>query len=253
MKNQTRFQNKHFLITGANSGIGFSTAQTLISEGAKVMVVGRNQARVLEACQKLGESATPYVADISSIKALDDLYHYVRDTYGKIDGLFVNAGVLTIASIETASELEYDTQMNTNLKGAFFTVQKAIPLLREGGAIVLNASLSAHAPFEGGGIYSASKAAKLSLMKTMALELASKKIRVNSVSPGSIDTPAFDKLGLNSQEKADFLNSLENQIPLKRNGQPEEVARVVAFLLSNESSYITGADLLVDGGLSLSN
>ena len=250
MKN--KFYNKRILITGGNSGIGLATAKLLISQGATIILTGKNKDRVNGACNELGANAIPFVTDVSKQRDLIELSEFISK-HGVLHGLFVNAGVINVEPIPQVSELSYDEQMNVNLRGAFFTVQNAIPHLLEGSSIVLNASLAAHRPFEGGAIYSATKAGIVSFAKSMALELAPYRIRVNSISPGNIDTPIFDKLGMNEQQKQDFFNSFKERVPLKRSGTAEEIARTVSFLLSDDSAYTTGADFLVDGGIVLSN
>ena len=248
-----KFSKKLILITGGNSGIGFATAKLLISLGATIVIAARNKSKVLSACHELGPKAIPFTADVSKCSDLDKLYQFIATEYGMLDGLFINAGVVTVEPFSEVTEQSYDEQMHINLRGAFFTAQKAIPHLIEGASIVMNASLAAHRPFEGGAIYSATKAGVISFTKTMALELAPRKIRINSISPGNIVTPIFDKLGMDEQQKQDFFNSFKERVPLKRSGTSEEVAKTVSFLLSDDSTYTTGADFLIDGGIVLSN
>lgn len=242
---------KTIVVTGANSGIGLATSKLLVSNGCRVIMVGRNAQQLVEHVGQIGRGAAHFVADVSNIGQIDAMYRYVIEMYGEIDGVVVNAGTIQLGSISEVTEKTFDEQFDVNVKGAFFTAQKAVPVMKRGGSIVFNASYAGHKSFSKGAVYCATKAAVISIAKSMALELAGLEIRVNSVSPGNIDTPIFDKLGLTDDDKTSFFESFKNRVPLRRSGVADEIAKTISFLLSDESSYITGADLLVDGGLML--
>lgn len=244
-----RLQNKIILITGGNSGIGFATAEKVIKEGAIAIIVGRDENKIKMACDALGKKARGFTCDITVVDEITKLYENISKQYEIIHGVVANAGSALLEPIESITEKSFDASIQLNLKSAFFTVQKAIPFMKQGGSVVLNASLSAYRTFENGAIYSATKAALVSLSSSMALEYAKYKIRVNSVSPGVISTPFFDKLGMTADEVKRHLLMYRTKMSLERVGKPEEIANVIAFLLSDESSYVTGTNILADGGL----
>lgn len=245
-------ENRIIVITGANSGIGYAIAEQVLAAKGTSILVGRNIDKLMTAHASLGGRSTSFKADVTSLVELDALYSFVKEKFGRVDGVVANAGEAILEDCTEVTETSFDHSMDTNLKGAFFTAQKALPLMQHGGSIVFNASLAAHRPFKQGSIYAATKAALKSLASAMALELGQKNIRVNSISPGNIITPIFEKLGLNEQEKIDFINFFKEKVPLGRSGTPNEIAETCIFLLSEASSYITGTDILVDGGLLLS-
>jgi NAD(P)-dependent dehydrogenase (short-subunit alcohol dehydrogenase family) len=251
LKNKTmsNLTNKVAVITGGNSGIGYATAKELAAKGAKVIITGRNAEAVSKAAEELG--VTGIVSDQAKLSQIDSLVAEVKDQYGKVDILFLNAGVALFNSAEAMTEEQYDTMMNLNVKGVFFTVQKFIPILNDGGSIVFNSSVNAALGAPDSSVYAASKAALLSFTKVLARELAPRKIRVNSVSPGPVATPLYGKLGLNEEQVAGFGGILNQRILLNRFGQPEEIANVVRFLASDDASFITGTELTVDGGLTV--
>lgn len=243
-----KLQNKVAVITGGNSGIGLATAQAFIQEGAKVIIVGRNQPSLDEAIQTLGEKAIALQADVANIADLERVFATIQERLGNIDVLFLNAGVAPFAPLEATDEALFDHIINVNVKGVFFAIQKAAPILNQGASVVINSSVANVAGIPNSSVYSASKAAVRSLARTLSAELVGRGIRVNTVSPGPIQTPLFGKTGL-PQEAAEGLGAaLIDSVPMKRLGQPEEIAKAVLFLASDDSSYVLGADFAVDGG-----
>lgn len=243
-----RFSEKVVVITGGSSGIGLATAQACEREGANVVVTGRNPDTLAAAARVLSSRAITLRADVTNGADLDLLFETVRRNHGRIDVLFVNAGVAKLSPLESTSEALFDEMMDTNFRGAYFTVQKALPLLSDGGAIVFTTSYFDRVGIAGTSAVSASKAALRSLTRTLASELLARNIRVNAVSPGVIATPLFGKLGLPKETVDEIGTSLRAQIPVKRFGTPEEAAKAVTFLASADASYITGTELAVDGG-----
>jgi NAD(P)-dependent dehydrogenase (short-subunit alcohol dehydrogenase family) len=240
-------ENKVAIVTGGNSGIGYAAAADLVSKGAKVIVTGRNKEALAKAETEL--KVTGIVADQSDLKSIDNLVEEVKAKFGKVDILFLNAGIAAFAPLDSASEDHYDSIMNVNVKGVYFTVQKVLPILNDGGSIIFNTSVNAHVGMPNSSVYAASKAAVLSLNKVFAVELASRKIRVNAVSPGPIETPLYGKVGLEKEEVEGLGSALGEKILLKRFGQAAEVAKTVSFLASEDASFITGSEIVVDGGL----
>lgn len=244
-----RFKGKVAVITGGNSGIGLATAKAFAREGAKVAITGRSEATLKEAQKVLGPEALVIKADMSRLPEITSTFERIRKHFDKIDALFVNAGIAKFVPFLEVTEEGFDETMATNVKGLFFTVQKAAPLLSQGAAVVLNASVNAHKGFHSTSVYGASKAAVLHLAKSLSLELQPRAIRVNVVSPGPITTPIFDRLQLPAADAAAFRENATSKTLVKRFGDPEEIASAVLFLSSPEASFVLGSELVVDGGL----
>jgi NAD(P)-dependent dehydrogenase (short-subunit alcohol dehydrogenase family) len=243
-----RLEGKVAVVTGGNSGIGLATAKRLQDEGAKVAISGRSRKTLDEAVKVIGNGLVAVQADVAKLADTDKLYAEVSQKLGKIDVLFVNAGVAKFAPLAETSEDLYDEQFDINVKGAYFTIQKALPFLNDGASIILNTSVAGQKGGAGATAYSATKAALRSLARTVAAELVGRGIRVNTVAPGPIVTPIFGRTGLPKEAFDEFATELLARVPMKRFGQPEEVAGVVAFLASQDASYITGVEINVDGG-----
>jgi len=245
----SRFEGKVALVTGGNSGIGRAVAERLVGEGARVVVVGRNRETVDATAAALGAAAHGIVADTSKLADLDRVIAATRDFGGgRLDVVFANAGFATFGPLAAMTEEAWDGMFDVNVKGVYFTVQKAVPLMRAGGAIVLNASVAAGKGNPVGSIYGASKAAVRSFGRTIAAELVERGIRVNVVSPGPIETPIFDRM-MTPEQVAELKVAWAARNPMKRFGTTDEVAVAVLFLASDDASYVTGVDLLVDGGV----
>ena len=244
----SRLEGKVAVVTGGNSGIGLATAKRLQEQGAKVVISGRTKKTLDEAVKTIGNGVLAIQADVSHLADLDKLYGEVSKKLGKIDVLFVNAGVAKFAPLADTSEGTYDEQFGTNVKGAYFTIQKALPLLNDGASIILNTSVAGSKGNIATSAYSATKAALRSLARTAAAELVGRGIRVNAVAPGPIVTPIFEKTGLPKEAIDEWSKEILERVPMKRFGQPEEVAATVAFLASEDASYITGVEINVDGG-----
>lgn len=245
----SKLEGKIAVITGGNSGIGLATAQRFVSEGAYVFVTGRRQSELDAAVKQIGKNVTGVQGDVSKRADLDRLYATVKHQKGRIDILFANAGTGGFAPLGAITEEYFDKTFNTNVKGLLFTVQKALPLLKDGSSIILNASIASSIGYPALSIYSASKAAVRSFARTFTTDLKDRKIRVNAISPGVIPSPAFRASGLTEEQVKQFVDSAVGKIPLGRPGALDEVAKVVSFLASDESSYVTGIELFVDGGM----
>jgi NAD(P)-dependent dehydrogenase (short-subunit alcohol dehydrogenase family) len=243
-----KLEGKIAVITGGSSGIGLATAKRFVTEGAYVFVTGRRQTELKVAVRDIGKNVTDVQGDVSNLADLDRLYSIVKQQKGHIDILFANAGLGEFATLEKISEAHFDKTFDVNVKGLLFTVQKAVPLFRDGGSIILNSSIAASKGVEGFSVYSASKAAVRSFARTWTVDLRHHNIRVNAISPGPIDTPAFSDLMQNEEHSRQLKKDLVSNVPLRRMGTPDEVAKVATFLASDQSSYVTGIELFVDGG-----
>jgi NAD(P)-dependent dehydrogenase (short-subunit alcohol dehydrogenase family) len=248
--NGQKLAGKIAVITGGSSGIGLATAKRFVEEGAHVVITGRREKELREASALIKRNVTTVTGDVSRLEDLDRLYAVVKEKHGHIDILFANAGAGTIAPLPVASEEHFDQTFDVNVKGMFFTVQKALPLFKDGGSIVLNSSVSNVLGLPGFTAYAASKAAVRNFARGWTMELKDRNIRVNCMSPGAIETPALaTTTGLTPEQVEQAVAQFTSQIPLGRRGKPEEIAAAVLFLASDESSYIAGVDLAVDGGM----
>ena len=245
-----RLENKIAVITGGNSGIGLATAKDFVAEGATVVISGRNQETLDAALAEISGNASAVQADVTQMGDLEKLFDEVRSRHGKIDILFVNAGGTTTNPIQAVSEEQFDSIMNVNFKGAYFTIQKALPLMGEGGSIVLNTSIANSMGMATMSTYAAAKAALETLIRTISAEVIGQGIRVNAVSPGPIATPFTSRTGLSEAEQQGFGEMILQRVPMGRFGQPEEIAKAATFLASDDASYILGVELVVDGGMS---
>jgi NAD(P)-dependent dehydrogenase (short-subunit alcohol dehydrogenase family) len=245
-----KLTNKNVLITGGTTGIGLATAKLLHAEGARVIVTGVSAERIAAASNELGPEVTVLHADLRKAADLDAVIDTVRARFGRLDILFANAGVGTVAPLEAVTEEQIDNQFSINFKGIFFAVQKAAPLMAQGGSIVLTTSFLNEVGTPGFSILSASKAAVRSLARTLGAELAPRGIRVNAVSPGPIATGFHSKLGLSDDQLGAAAADIQAAIPLRRFGEADEIAKAVLFLASDDSSFVTGAEIVADGGLS---
>lgn len=247
-----RMADKIAVITGGTTGIGFATARRFIDEGATVVVTGQDAERVRAAGQRLGTNARAVTTDVRSIDALRATFADIGRDLGRIDVLFANAGVSRPRPLEEVTETDFDEQMAVNLRGTFFTVQAAVPYLTTGASVVLNSSINARVGWHEMSVYAASKAAVRSLARSFATEMAPKKIRVNSISPGPVDTPMMTKLQESSRDPealARVVSDMKSQLTIGRVCTADEIASVVLFLASSDSSYMLGADVVVDGGI----
>jgi NAD(P)-dependent dehydrogenase (short-subunit alcohol dehydrogenase family) len=246
----SKLEGKVAVITGGNSGIGLATAQRFVAEGAYVFITGRRQSELDAAVKLIGKNVTAVQGDVSNLADLDRLYAAVKQQKGHIDIVFANAGSGEFAPLGAISEEHFDKIFNANVKGLLFTVQKALPLLKDGSSIILNASIVASIGAPAFSVYSASKAAVRSFARTFTSDLKDRKIRVNAVSPGVIPSPGYrSSLGMTEEQVKQYADSAAGDIPLGRVGTLDEIAKAVSFLASDESSYVTGIELAVDGGM----
>lgn len=243
-----KLEGKVAVITGGSSGIGLATAKRFVAEGAYVFITGRRQSELNVAVRDIGKNVTDVQGDVSNLADLDRLYSIVKQQQGRINILFANAGIGEFSRLGEISEAHFDQTFGVNVKGLLFTVQKALPLFKDGGSIILNSSIAASKGVDGFSVYSASKAAVRSFARTLTVDLRYRKIRVNAISPGQIDTRALNDLMQNEEQSRQLKKELVSTVPLRRMGTPDEVANGVTFLASDESSYITGIELFVDGG-----
>jgi len=244
-----RLAGKVAVVTGGNSGIGLATAKRFAAEGAHVFITGRRQKELDAAVREIGPAATSVVGDVSNLADLDRLYATVKAKKGRIDVLFANAGIAEFAPIAEVTEEHYDKTFDINVKGLVFTVQKALPLLPDGASVILNASIVSIKGLPAMSVYSATKAAVRSFARSWTTDLKERRIRVNVVSPGPIATPAVERLAGGKAEAEQFMANMAQSVPMGRVGDPDEIAKAVVFLASDESSYVTGIELFVDGGM----
>lgn len=244
-----KLEGKVALITGGNSGIGLATAKQFVAEGAYVFITGRRQAELDAAVQSIGKNVTGVQGDVSNLDDLDRLYATVLDQKGRIDVLFANAGGGEFAPLGAITEAHFDKIFNINVKGLLFTVQKALPLLPDGASIILNASIAGVKGMPAFSVYSATKAAVRSFARSWTTDLKDRKIRVNAISPGPIITPAIDGLASTEEQAKEFKDGLAASVPLGRMGEAVELAKAVVFLASDDSSFVAGTELFVDGGM----
>ena len=243
-----KLEGKIALVTGGNSGIGLATAKRFVNEGAYVFITGRRDAELAAAVKEIGRNVSAVRGDVSKLGDLDSLFAQIKREKGKLDVVFANAGVAKYAPLGKISEEFYDSIFDINVKGLLFTVQKALALMSDGGSIILNASIVASKGFSANSVYSATKAAVRSFARTWTTDLKDRRIRVNAVSPGSIDTPGLNDLLASSETGQQRLKMISNSVPLGRLGKSDEIAKAVVFLASDDSSYIAGTELFVDGG-----
>ncbi|MBD2311158.1 glucose 1-dehydrogenase [Desertifilum sp. FACHB-1129] len=244
-----KLSDKVALVTGGSSGIGLATAKQFVAEGAYVFITGRRQTELNAAVNEIGKNVTGIQSDVSNLADLDRLYATIKQEQGRLDIIFANAGGGELVPLGSITEEHFDKTFNTNVKGLLFTVQKALPLMPEGASIILNASTASIRGIPAFSVYSATKAAVRSFARNWTLDLKGRQIRVNAVSPGTIPTPAYNLLGLSEEQLQEFEESQASTIPLGRVGTPDEIAKVVVFLASDDSSFINGIELFVDGGM----
>ena len=243
-----KLDGKIALITGGNSGIGLATAKRFVAEGSYVFVTGRRRAELEAAVREVGENAAGVEGDMSNLVDLDQLFARIKDQKGRLDVLFANAGIAKYATLGEITEELYDAIFDINVKGLLFTVQKALPLMPDGSSIILNASIVASKGLSSNSVYSATKAALRSFARTWTTDLKSRRIRVNAISPGTIDTPGLNNLLASGEAGEQRKKMISTAIPLGRLGRPDEIAAAVVFLASDDASYITGTELFIDGG-----
>jgi NAD(P)-dependent dehydrogenase (short-subunit alcohol dehydrogenase family) len=246
--NTGKLAGKIALVTGGNSGIGLATAKRFVSEGAYVFITGRRQPELDAAVKLIGSGVTGIRGDVSNLADLDRVYTAIESEKGRLDILFANAGGGSLAPLGQITEEHFDKTFNTNVRGLLFTVQKALPLMPPGSSIILNASITSIKGTPAFSVYSATKAAVRSFARNWTLDLKERKIRVNAISPGVVPTPGYDLLGLTKEQVQAFVDSQVTAIPLGRVGTPDEIAKAVVFLASDDSSFVNGIELFVDGG-----
>jgi NAD(P)-dependent dehydrogenase (short-subunit alcohol dehydrogenase family) len=243
-----RLDGKIALITGGTSGIGLATAKQFVNEGAHVFITGRREPELAAAVKEIGRNVSGVRGDVSNLADLDRLFAQIKNEKGKLDIVFANAGVAKYAPFGKITEEFYDSIFNINVKGLLFTVQKALPLLPDGASIILNASIVGSKGLSTNSVYSATKAAVRSFARTWTTDLKDRRIRVNAISPGSIDTPGLSDLLASSETGEQRKKMISTMVPLGRLGKSDEIAKAVVFLASDDSSYVTGTELFVDGG-----
>jgi NAD(P)-dependent dehydrogenase (short-subunit alcohol dehydrogenase family) len=244
-----KLQNKIAVITGGNSGIGLAAAHEFRAQGARVIIIGRNAEAVAKAAKEIGGDTLGLTADVSHTADIDQAFQTIREKAGRIDVLFANAGIAKFLPFPEVTERFFLETTDTNVKGVYFTIQKALPLFSEGASVIMTSSTVSHFGLPGSSVYSMTKAALINLAKTLAIELAGRKIRVNVVSPGPISTPLFGKMGLPKEALDQLAGGILAQVPLARFGEASEVAKAVAYLASTDAAFVSGTELLIDGAM----
>jgi len=244
------FANKTVLVTGGNSGIGLAAARQFFEQGARVIITGRDQATLHKAKAQLGDDSIALGSDAGDVAAVRSMAQALAQQGINLDAVFINAGIAKFASMDDVDEALWDETFNINTKGAYFTIQALAPLLNSGAAIILNGSINAHIGMPQSSVYAASKAALISLAKTLSAELIERGVRVNVVSPGPVSTPLYDRFGMSAEQLAGMAAAIQAQVPLRRFGSPDEVASAVLYLSSPNAAFIVGTELIVDGGMS---
>jgi len=244
-----RFQGKVAVVTGGNSGIGLGVAKAYAREGAQVAITGRNKKTLEAAAKEIGNGTLAIQSDAGKVAEIETAMKKIKERFGRIDAMFVNAGVAKLIPFDAVTEEFFDETVNINMKGVFFTVQKAIPLMSKGSAIVLNASINAHLGMPGTTVYGATKAAVINMAKTLSRDLLEKGIRVNAISPGPITSALLGRDGMSQEKVQEIKDWIQSQVPIKRFGTPEEIAAGVLYLTAPESAFVLGAELIIDGGM----
>jgi NAD(P)-dependent dehydrogenase (short-subunit alcohol dehydrogenase family) len=245
---QKRFEGKVAVVTGGNSGIGLAAAKAYAREGAKVVITGRNAETLKKAAAEIGPGTLVIQSDMGKVSDIEKAVAQIQKTFGRIDAMFLNAGGGNFTALEQVTEAFYEETFNVNVKGIIFMMQKALPLMPKGSAVALNASINGHMAMPNATVYGATKAAVINLAKTLSVELLDRGIRVNSISPGPIETAILSR-NMSPEQLKQMKEWIVSQVPLKRFGQPEDIAAAVLYLTSAESSYVIGTDLIVDGGM----
>jgi NAD(P)-dependent dehydrogenase (short-subunit alcohol dehydrogenase family) len=245
-----RLQGSRVLITGGTTGIGLATAKEFVAEGARVLITGQNPQTLAAAQKELGPAVHVIASDAGNVAAQSALAASIKNTLGGLDAVFINAGVGDFRPIEAFDEAGFDRTMAINLKGPYFLIQALLPLLAKPSSIVLCTSINAHIGMPTSSVYAASKAALISMARTLSGELVERGIRVNAISPGPVSTPIYGKLGMPPEQLQGMAQQIQSQIPLKRFGEPIEIAKAAVFLASNESSFMLGGEIVIDGGMS---
>ena len=248
--NGRRFEGKVAVVTGGNSGIGLGVAKAYAQEGAQVAITGRNEKTLERAAKEIGDGTHAIQADVGKVVQIEAAMKKIKERFGRIDALFVNAGVGRFVRFDEVTEEFFDETVDINMKGVFFTVQKAIPLMPKGSAIVLNASINAHLGMPGTTVYGATKAAVINMTKTLSADLLERGIRVNAISPGPIASALLERDGISQEKLQETKDWIQGQVPIKRFGTPEEIAAAVLYLTASESAFVLGAELIIDGGMS---
>lgn len=247
--NAGKLDGKVAVVTGGSSGIGLATAKEFKAQGAKVVISGRKQAELDAAAREIGGNVLAVQGDVSDLNDLETFFLTTQRTFDHVDVLFVNAGIVKMGGLSDVSEADFDAVMDINFKGAFFTIQKALPFLNDNASLILNGTINSYVGFAGLSVYSASKAALHSLARTLGAELIGRGIRVNTITIGPIDTPIFSKMGLPQEVLQGFAATVSSRLPMKRFGNPDEIAKVALFLASSDLSFMTGSEITADGGL----